>query len=326
MSYHESKSEFRQELPSREQLGKLQLAAAVAILSPDGKVLLGHRVLEHGNDWVYPGGAVDQNETLAVAARREVREEAGIALDSERNKLFPLANYITAPDVFGIKHDLLVYVTHYQADQPQPIVASPNEITEWGWFDPQNVLNEAVNGNMKVSSSGIFAIQRAKEYLSSEHTRTYGEVLMGGTFDRLHAGHQQLLKRAFEVGDYVFIGLTTDAYIQRSGKFLKEMVTPYEERIFNLRRYLEEQGVLNRVIILPLEDTAGPKALDPKLEAIIISEETREGGTYVNNQRIRAGVSPMSVVVVPILNDEKGVISSSRLRLNEATAGQVQET
>jgi len=34
---------------------------------------------------------------------------------------------------------------------------------------------------MKVLPSGVFAIQRIKEYLSQEKTRTYGEVLMGGT-------------------------------------------------------------------------------------------------------------------------------------------------
>ena len=35
----------------------------------------------HGNDWVYPGGAVDPGESLDQTARREVLEEAGIVLD-----------------------------------------------------------------------------------------------------------------------------------------------------------------------------------------------------------------------------------------------------
>ena len=135
----------------------------------------------HGNDWVYPGGAVDPGESLDQTARREVLEEAGIVLDKERNKLFPLANYITAPDAFGTNHDLIIYVTRYHLDQPTPYIASPNEMTEWGWFDPHTVIIEANQGKMKVLPSGVFAIQRIKEYLSQEKTRTYGEVLMGGT-------------------------------------------------------------------------------------------------------------------------------------------------
>lgn len=317
----EKPQKFKQRLPSREQryaAETIERASAVAIINNENKVLLMKRVNygnDYGEDWVYPGGAVDGVETFDTAARREAFEEAGIILAPERNKLFPLANYITEPDAFSVKHDLMVYVTRYHADQPSPHVASPDEMTDLGWFDPQEALEKAKTGEMKILPSGIFAIQRVKEYLSSEKTRQYGEVLMGGTFDRLHEGHKQLLAKAFEVGDYVYIGLTTDDYIAKSGKVLKEKVQQYEERLYRLRRYLEQQGVLNRVIILPLGDTAGPKALDPKLEAIIVSEETRRGGEYVNNLRSQHGIPPMDTVVVPLLIDESGqAISSSRFR------------
>lgn len=317
----EKPQEFKQRLPSKEQYYSPETtkrAAVVAIINNENSVLLMKRVNygnDHGEDWVYPGGAVDGVEAFDTAARRETFEEAGIILTPERNKLFPLANYITEPDAFGVKHDLIVYVTRYYTDQPEPYVASPDEVTDLGWFDPQEALDKAKSGEMKILPSGIFAIQRVKEYLSNEKERNYGEVLMGGTFDRLHEGHKQLLQKAFEVGDYVYVGLTTDDYIAKSGKVLKETVQQYGERLYRLRRYLEQQGVLNRAIILPLGDTAGPKALDPKLEAIIISEETRHGGEYVNNLRIQHGIPPMDTVVVPLIMDESGqTISSSRLR------------
>ncbi|MDO8571467.1 MAG: pantetheine-phosphate adenylyltransferase [bacterium] len=290
-------------------------AVAVAIVNFENKTLLMKRVKFDGEDWVYPGGSVEVGESHDAAARREVLEEAGITLDKDQNKLFPLASYITAPDAFGTRHDLLVYVTHYYPDQSKPRIASSIEMTDLGWFDPQTVLSEAIQGRMKVLESGLFAIQRLREYLSQEKTRTYGEVLMGGTFDRLHDGHKQLLQKAFEVGDYVYIGLTTDEYIKRSKKLLKEHVTSYAERLFSLQKYLYDQGVLNRAIVLPLGDTAGPKALDPKLEALIISEETRGGGEYVNNLRSQHNVPRMETVVVPLLTDATGQpISSTRLR------------
>lgn len=293
-------------------------ATAVAIVNSENKVLLMKRVDYgggYGNDWVYPGGVVEPGETFDKAARREVMEEAGIILDEGRNRLFPLANYITAPDAFGTRHDLVVYVTQYHSDQGQPFIASPQEVTEWAWFDPTWALREVDQGNMAILPSGVFAINRAREYLSSEKTRMYGEVLMGGTFDRLHDGHRSLLKKAFEVGDYVYIGLTTDAYIARSKKQVKELITSHAERLLRLRQYLYEQGVLARAIILPLDDTAGPKALDSKLGALIISEETREGGKYVNDLRAQHNVNPMEIVVVPLLtNDEGQIISSTSLR------------
>jgi len=290
-------------------------AVAVAIVNSKNQILLMKRVEFDGGDWVYPGGSVEVGESFDTAAHREVLEESGIVFDNDRNKLFPLANYITAPDTFGTRHDLLVYVTHYYSDQSEPRVASSTEMTDWGWFDPHTVLDETIAGRMKILQSGLFAIQRLKEYLSQEKTRTYGEVLMGGTFDTLHDGHKGLLQKAFEVGDYVYIGLTTDEYIKQSKKQLKELVTPYKERLYFLRKYLYDQDVLNRAIILPLSDTAGPKALDPRLEALIISEETRTGGDYVNNFRIQHDVPPIEIVAIPLLADKAGqVISSTRLR------------
>lgn len=324
MAYQENPRGFRQELPRREQLSSPEAprqAAAVAIINSENKILLMKRVdygNNHGEDWVYPGGSVDPDETIDQTARRETFEEAGIILDLQRNRLFPLANYITVPDAFGTRHDLLVYVVRYYPDQPEPHVASPDEMTDWGWFDPQEALDKAASGEMKILQSGIFAIRRAKEYLSEEHVKQYGEVLMGGTFDRLHDGHKRLLQKAFEVGDYVYIGLTTDAYIERSSKQLKGKVHSYEERLYDLRRYFEEKGVLDRAILLPLEDTAGPKALDPKLSAIVVSEETRTGGDFVNNLRAQNNAAPLETVVISLLRIEQGeVISSTLLRKTE---------
>ncbi|MCK5038653.1 MAG: adenylyltransferase/cytidyltransferase family protein, partial [Thermoplasmata archaeon] len=36
------------------------------------------------------------------------------------------------------------------------------------------------------------------------------KVAVAGTFNVFHKGHRQLLARAFEIGDYIHIGLTSD--------------------------------------------------------------------------------------------------------------------
>ena len=43
-------------------------------------------------------------------------------------------------------------------------------------------------------------------------------VITYGTFDLLHYGHINLLKRAKELGDYLFVGLSTDEFNELKGK------------------------------------------------------------------------------------------------------------
>ena len=43
-------------------------------------------------------------------------------------------------------------------------------------------------------------------------------VITYGTFDLLHTGHVNLLKRARKLGDRLIVGVTTDSYDQSRGK------------------------------------------------------------------------------------------------------------
>ncbi|HYF94229.1 MAG TPA: NUDIX hydrolase [Symbiobacteriaceae bacterium] len=57
----------------------LRAVARVLILSARGELLLCRS--RDGKAWVPPGGTLDWGETLAVAACREAREEAGLEVD-----------------------------------------------------------------------------------------------------------------------------------------------------------------------------------------------------------------------------------------------------
>ncbi len=52
-------------------------------------------------------------------------------------------------------------------------------------------------------------------------------VITYGTYDLLHYGHIQLLKRAKELGDYLIVALSTDEFNAGKGK---SAYHPYEER------------------------------------------------------------------------------------------------
>lgn len=53
------------------------------------------------------------------------------------------------------------------------------------------------------------------------------KVITYGTFDLLHYGHINLLKRAKEKGDYLIVALSTDEFNEIKGK---KCYFPYEER------------------------------------------------------------------------------------------------
>lgn len=52
-------------------------------------------------------------------------------------------------------------------------------------------------------------------------------IITYGTFDLLHYGHINILKRAKELGDYLIVGLSTDEFNDLKGKAAYH---PYEER------------------------------------------------------------------------------------------------
>jgi cytidyltransferase-like protein len=143
---------------------------------------------------------------------------------------------------------------------------------------------------------------------------------VGGTFDRLHRGHQALLEAAFRAAAEVRLGLTTSRYLAEHPKEGADRLRPYAARRRNLARYLRSTFPRRRWQIVPLDDALGG-GVEPGIDVLIASEETRSGAHKVNVARRRRGLPALRLVLIPVeLADDRRPISSTRIRAGEIDA------
>jgi pantetheine-phosphate adenylyltransferase len=140
------------------------------------------------------------------------------------------------------------------------------------------------------------------------------KVCLGGTFNIIHRGHELLFERAFENDNQVFIGLTSDDLIE--GKKTVD-VDDYLTREGNLRSFLDGKGWKGRFTITELKDELGPAA-HKDFDAIIVSEETRDGAHAINAQRESNSLEPLKIFAVKLALAETGeIISATKIKYEE---------
>ncbi|MEM1550976.1 MAG: phosphopantetheine adenylyltransferase [Candidatus Bathyarchaeia archaeon] len=149
-----------------------------------------------------------------------------------------------------------------------------------------------------------------------DERRLFKVVGVGGTFDELHMGHKILLIKAFEYSEKVLIGLSTDELSRRLGK--THEVAPYDIRLRNLLRFLEDLGVSDRARIMPLDDPYGPTLLSSEIEAIIVSKETEAKAREINALREKKGLKPLEIIAIDMVLAEDNIpISTTRIKRGE---------
>ncbi len=145
--------------------------------------------------------------------------------------------------------------------------------------------------------------------------KKYTLVALGGTFDLIHRGHLELLRKGFEISSKVIIGLTSDEFAKKKGK---DPINNYTQRYDALKSTIEKNFQDARYEISKLENDFGPAVLEKEVEALVVSEETAFQGKELNRLRRLGNFPGVEVVVVPIILAKDGKrISTSRIRSSE---------
>jgi pantetheine-phosphate adenylyltransferase len=146
----------------------------------------------------------------------------------------------------------------------------------------------------------------------------FKKVAVGGTFDEFHKGHRTLLLKAFEIGDRVLIGLTSEEFARRLRTQKNHGIAPYAERLAELREFLRQHGFLSRSEIISLVDAYGVTLSEKGLDALVVSQETEYMAQEINKKREKKGLTPLHIVVIEMVPSENHVpISTTRIYLRE---------
>jgi pantetheine-phosphate adenylyltransferase len=140
-------------------------------------------------------------------------------------------------------------------------------------------------------------------------------VATGGTFDILHKGHYMLLLKAFEVGQRIIIGVTSDSFATRKQK---KIINNYGIREENLKKFIDKNFKKSNYSLYQLDDFFGPTVLTRDVQAIITTRSSLENCVRINKLREAKGMPQLEIILVPLVEDKEGkVISSTRIREGE---------
>ena len=134
------------------------------------------------------------------------------------------------------------------------------------------------------------------------HTR----CLLGGTFDRLHDGHKDLLCAGLEAASHLEVHVTTDSMALAKD----HRIQPMEDRMAAVEAALREVRDTGWSLHM-LEDAFGPAPTHPTADALVVSPETRTGGEAINRKRSETGLAPLTLIEVPHRRNAAGTILSS---------------
>ncbi|MEA2375071.1 MAG: hypothetical protein QOD53_1534 [Thermoleophilaceae bacterium] len=161
-----------EELNTGEETRPRQAATAIVLRDGDGgpEVLLVQRNPEQrfmGGAWVFPGGAVHEDDGgHAGAALRELEEEAALHID-DPDRLLPFSRWITPPEV-TIRFDTSFFVVEAPPGAEPRVDGS--ECVDLRWIRPADALAAYERDEMTLVFPTIKHLEELAGFKSVEQT------------------------------------------------------------------------------------------------------------------------------------------------------------
>lgn len=140
-------------------------------------------------------------------------------------------------------------------------------------------------------------------------------VVVGGTFECLHDGHRELLRKAFELAGNgeVDIGLTSNEMANSRPRKIPDYRIR-KERVF---QYVQQITEGQKFTIVELNDPYG-KTLEVDYEYIVVSPETYPVALKINKLRAEKNLKDIRIMKIDyVLAEDLTRISSTRIVLGE---------
>lgn len=142
----------------------------------------------------------------------------------------------------------------------------------------------------------------------------FPRVIVGGTWDRFHAGHRYLLLAALENGKHVDVGVTTNEYVEENGA---KDVESFEERRDSVTTFLKQEGRFDDVELMPIDDFRG-NAVDVDRAVLMVTQETLGNAKKINEERLEQRKTPLNIAALEQITATDGQpISATRIRNGE---------
>ncbi|TVY91928.1 Uncharacterized protein LAWI1_G002461 [Lachnellula willkommii] len=201
-------------------------------------------------------------------------------------------------------------------------------------------------GHVEIVGGGVSMVRGDLEAIrpSPNSSMVHSAVIVGGTFDHLHAGHKLLLtatalllqpvNKASGTSRRLIVGITGDELLKnkkyaeymKSWKQRQEDVVDFLLSILSFTRSPRDEALqtfsfdepvpngraihtkLNASSItiecVEIQDPFGPTITDESVTALVVSGETRSGGQAVNDKREEKGWKPVDIFEVDVLDAE----------------------
>lgn len=139
--------------------------------------------------------------------------------------------------------------------------------------------------------------------------KIFKKVIIGGTFDILHKGHEAFLKKAFNLGQ-VTIGLTSSKMAER---IKKRKINSFSKRKRELENFLNK-NFSAKAKIIKIEDKFGP-TLKEDFDYIVVSPDTYKTALLINQKRKKTEKKQIKIIKIKFILTEDGKpISATKIK------------